>query len=632
VVGKGLYLDGRRYTVIGVMPPGEPWLNAADVFVPMAQDPKLNRGNFEAQVIGRLKPGVSIDMARQDLRRIADDDLAKNYRQDNGMGIRVAPSETWGARPAIRRALYVLLGATGLLLLIACVNVANLLLARASTRGRELRVREALGASRWRIVRLVLMESLLIGGGGAAVGLVIANLGLRVIRAAEIPGIPRITEAGLNGPVLGFALLITMMAALVAGLMPALESAPSGDIAGALREGDRAQTAGQSQNRTRAVLVAAEVALSMVLLIGAGLLMRSFGKLLSVPRGFETEGRVIAAFNIPYNYDDARAKPITHSLIDRVAALPGVRAVGTVNSRPITGWDPGMGIGARDAAVATGDVPWASWRYVSGGYFQAMGIRLKRGREFNAADFGPGPRRVMVSEAVADLMWPGQDPVGRHLLMWKGQSNKDAEVVGVVANTRDHGLDADPTRVVYLPMIGQTYSPVQLVVDGPITEPALRAVLAGIDPKIPISKVETMEDLVSQSVGSRRMNAALVTGFAVIALLLSMTGIYGVLAYSVARRTAEIGIRVALGADGAKIFSLIVIEGMRPVAAGMVVGIAGSVAAGRLIGSLLFGVKPLDGASYGVVVALIALTGLTSCVLPARRALVVDPAAALREG
>ena len=631
VVGMGLYLDGRRYTVIGVMPPGEPWLNAADVFVPMAQDPKLNRGNFEAQVIGRLKPGVSIDMARQDLRRIADD-LAKNYRQDNGMGIRVAPSETWGARPAIRRALYVLLGATGLLLLIACVNVANLLLARASARGRELRVREALGASRWRIVRLVLMESLLIGGAGAAVGLVIANLGLRVIRAAEIPGIPRITEAGLNGPVLGFALLITMMAALVAGLMPALESAPSGDIAGALREGDRAQTEGRNQSRTRAVLVAAEVALSMVLLIGAGLLMRSFGKLLSVPRGFETEGRVIAAVNIPYNYDDARAKPITHSLIDRVAALPGVRAVGTVNSRPITGWDPGMGIGARDAAVATGDVPWASWRYVSGGYFQAMGIRLKRGREFNAADFGPGPRRVMVSEAVADLMWPGQDPVGRHLLMWKGQSNKDAEVVGVVANTRDHGLDADPTRVVYLPMIGQTYSPVQLVVDGPITEPALRAVLAGIDPKIPISKVETMEDLVSQSVGSRRMNAALVTGFAVIALLLSMTGIYGVLAYSVARRTAEIGIRVALGADGAKIFSLIVIEGMRPVAAGMVVGIAGSVAAGRLIGSLLFGVKPLDGASYGVVVALIALTGLTSCVLPARRALVVDPAAALREG
>ncbi|HWE00076.1 MAG TPA: ABC transporter permease, partial [Bryobacteraceae bacterium] len=260
VVGTGLYLDGRRYTVIGAMPAGEPWLNAADVFVPMARDPKLSRGNFEAQVIGRLKPGVSIDMARDDLRRIADD-LGKNYREDSGMGIRVAPSETWGARPAIRRALYALLGATGLLLLIACVNVANLLLARASARGRELRVREALGASRWRIVRLVLAESLAIGGAGAAVGLVIANAGLRVIGAAEIPGIPRIAEAGLNGPVLGFALLITMMAALVAGLIPALESASSGDIAGALREGDRAQTAGRNQNRTRAVLVAAEVAL-----------------------------------------------------------------------------------------------------------------------------------------------------------------------------------------------------------------------------------------------------------------------------------------------------------------------------------------------------------------------------------
>ena len=631
VVGTGIYLDGRRYTVIGVMPEGEPWLNMADVFVPMAQDSRLGRGNFEAAVIGRLKPGVSIEMAREDLRRIADD-LAKNYREDRGMGIRVGPSETWGARPAIRRALYVLLGATGLLLLIACVNVANLLLARASARGRELRVREALGASRWRIVRLVLVESLMIGGAGAAVGLAIANVGLSVIRASEIPGIPRITEAGLNGPVLGFALLITMMAALVAGLMPAFESASAGDIAGALREGDRAQTAGRNQNRTRAVLVAAEVALSMVLLIGAGLLMRSFGKLLSVPRGFETEGRVIAAVNIPYNYDDARAKQITRSLIERVAALPGVRAVGTVNSRPITGWDPGMGFGARDAAMTTGEVPWASWRFVSEGYFGAMGMRLKRGREFKAADFGPGARHVMVSEAVADLLWPGQDPVGRHIVMWKGQSNKDAEVVGVVANTRDHGLDADPTSVVYLPVIGQTNSPVQLVVDGPVTEGTLRAALAGIDPKIPVSQVETMEELVSRSVGSRRMNVALVTGFAMIALLLSMSGIYGVLAYSVARRTAEIGIRVALGADGAGIFGLIVREGMRPVAAGMVLGAAGSVAAGRLIGSLLFGVKPMDGASYAVVVALIAATGLISCVLPARRALGVDPAAALREG
>jgi putative ABC transport system permease protein len=632
VVGTGIYLDGRRYAVIGVIPPGEPWLNAADVFVPMVRDPKLNPGNFEAQVIGRLKPGVSIDRARVDLRRIADD-LAKNYRAGRGMGVRVAPSEAWGARPAIRRALCVLLGATGLLLLIACMNVANLLLVRASARGRELRVRRALGAGRWRIVRLVLAESVMIGGAGAAVGLLIANVGLRVIRAAEIPGIPRITEVGLNGPVLGFALLITMIAALVAGLMPALESASSGDIAGALREGDRTQTAGRNQNRTRAVLVAAEVALSMVLLVGAGLLMRSFGKLLSVPRGFETEGRVIAAVNIPYNYDDARAKQVTQALIDRVTVLPGVRAVGTVNSRPIAGWDPGMGIGARDAAVATGDVPWASWRYVSAGYFRAMGMRLKRGREFTAADFGQADvRRAMVSEAVADLLWPGQDPVGRHIVMWKGFGNKDAEVVGVVANTRDHGLDADPTRVVYLAKMGQTYSPVQLVVDGPVTDGALRAVLAGIDPKIPVSQVETMDELVSRSVGSRRMNAALITGFAVIALLLSMTGIYGVLAYSVARRTAEIGIRVALGADGAGIFRLIVREGMRPVLAGMALGLAGSAVVGRLIESLLFGVKPMDAVSYGVVIALIAMTGLISCVLPARRALSVDPAAALREG
>ena len=285
-----------------------------------------------------------------------------------------------------------LLGATGLLLLIACVNVANLLLARASARGRELRVREALGASRWRIVRLVLVESLMIGGAGAAVGLVIANVGLRVIRAAEIPGIPRITEVGLNGPVLGFALLITMMAALVAGLMPALESASAGDIAGALREGDRAQTAGRNQNRTRAVLVAAEVALSMVLLIGAGLLMRSFGKLLSVPRGFETEGRVIAAVNIPYNYDDARAKQITRSLIDRVAALPGVRAVGIGEFAADYGMGPGHGIrgarrGSDDGRSAMGEL---AFRF--GGIFRGDGYAVEARARVQGRGFRSGRR------------------------------------------------------------------------------------------------------------------------------------------------------------------------------------------------------------------------------------------------
>jgi putative ABC transport system permease protein len=355
-------------------------------------------------VIGRLAPGVSIASAHEDLQRVARH-LAEVYREDRGMGVLVSPSTIWGARPVLRRALWILFGAISLLLLIACVNIANLLLAKASVRSRELRVREALGASRYRIVRLVLTESLLLGCLGAALGLLIARWGLEAIRAAELNGIPRVAAVSINGWVLGFAAFATILSGIISGLAPAIQSS-SGNIAAVLREGDRSQTAGRAQNRVRALLVAAEVALSMVLLVGASLLIRSFGKLLDVDRGFDTANRVIAAVNIPFNYDDARARSITRALLDRTRALPGVQAVGTTNSRPIRGWDPGMGFGAPDSPqTAHGDVPWASWRFISTGYFPAMGIGLLRGRDFLEADYHTEARRVIVSQAVAQLLF-----------------------------------------------------------------------------------------------------------------------------------------------------------------------------------------------------------------------------------
>ncbi|MGH9584610.1 MAG: FtsX-like permease family protein, partial [Bryobacteraceae bacterium] len=348
VLGTKLHLDGHPYTVIGVLPKGEPWLDAADVFVPMVYNPKnQNRGNFEASVIGRLAPGVSISAARGELQSIARR-LSETYREDRGMGIRVSPSDVWGASSSLRRALWVLLGAVTLLLLIACVNIANLLLAKASARSRELRIREALGASRYRIIRLVLTESFILGFLGAALGLLITYWGLAAIRAAGLSGIPRASDLHINGWVLGFALGITLLSGTVSGLMPAVQFS-SGNIAAALRESNRTQTAGRAQNRLRAALVTAEVALSMVLLIGASLLIRSFDKLLTVNRGFETANRVIATVNIPLNDNDARAASITRTLLERVRALPGVQAAGTVNSRPIVGWDPGMGFGAQDS-------------------------------------------------------------------------------------------------------------------------------------------------------------------------------------------------------------------------------------------------------------------------------------------
>lgn len=633
VLGKSLYLNGHAYTVIGVLPKGEPWLNDADVFVPLVYDPKASRGSYELSVIGRLAPGVSITDTQADLQQIAAR-LSKIYREDAGMGIRISPSGTWGARPALRYALWVLLCAVAFLLLIACVNIANLLLAKASARSRELRVREALGASRGRIIRLVLTESLVLGGLGASLGLLIAYWGLDIIRAANFSGIPHLLDIRINGWVLVFTLLATLLSGVISGLMPALQSS-SGNIATVLREADRTQTAGRKQTRIRSVLVTAEVALSMMLLIGAGLLIRSFDKLLKVDRGFQSTSRVIAAINIPFDYEDSRAASVTRRLLGRVRALPGVQAAGTTNSRPIVGWDPGMGFGASDSVrSANGQVPWASWRYISTGYFRGMGIPLLRGRSFRDSDYMDRFQSVVISQSVANFLWPHEDPIGRHILLWKGQSNHSAEVIGVAGDIRDHGLQADATRIVYIPFDGQTGSPVQLIIHTASTPgrvaSSLRSILASIDPKIPISDVETMDELVSRSLGSQQLNAALLTTFALIALLLSMSGIYGVLTYSVTCRISEIGIRVALGANPATIFRLILRDGMRPIAIGVGIGIAGAFVLTRLLTGLLFEVKPTDPASYLAVTLLIGVTALLSCLLPARRALRVDPVTALR--
>jgi predicted permease len=313
-----------------------------------------------------------------------------------------------------------------------------------------------------------------------------------------------------------------------------------------------------------------------------------------------------------------------------------VQAAGIVNSKPIVGWDPGMGFGAGDSVrQVNGEVPWASWRFISGGYFDAMGIRLLKGRNFSDADLHAKTRRVIVSDTVANHLWPGQDPIGRQIVLWKGQGNRRAEVIGVVNSIRDHGLDVEPTRTVYIAYMGQWNSPVELIVRGPapanLIASSLRSILAGIDPTIAVSEIQTMDELVGHSLGSMQLNTALLSGFALVALLLSMTGIYGVLTYAVSRRTAEIGIRVALGANRQTIFRLILRQGMQPIAVGAGIGIAGSLAVTQFLAGLLFEVKPADVTSYALVTLLIGVTALIACWLPARRALRVDPVTALRE-
>ncbi len=635
ILGKTVRLDGDDYRVTGVLPAGEPWLNDSDAFIPLVYSPAADRGGFEFSVIARLAPGVSVEAAKSDLANVCRR-LALWYpKNDTGMAVKIEPASTWGADAKLRSALWVLLGAVGFLLLIACVNVANLLLARASVRTREITIRSALGASRARVIRLVLSEAFVLAFLGAGLGLLLASQGLDLIRAANLDGIPRISEIGLNGRVLGFTVIVTVFVVICSGLIPALQ-APRRDIAAALREGDRGQAGNRAQYRVRSALVTSEVALSLMLLIGAGLLIRSFDKLLHVNRGFQTDHRILATINMPGSYTGSRVDETLRAYLSRVDSLPGVRAAAASCARPIVGWDPGMGIVAADNPnPANGNIPWASWRFITSDYFRAMGIPILKGRAFSERDRKGAPWRIVISRKLAEFFWPGQNPIGRKAILWKGQGNDVAEVIGVVGNIRDRGLDSDPTRIVYIPYYGTSWPVAQVVVrtaESPETiVPSLRSSLAGIDPSLPLSDVRTLNDIVDSSLGTKRLNTTLLATFAGIALILAMTGIYGVLAYSVAKRTAEIGVRMALGADRRKIFSLIAGQGMRSIMLGIVVGLCGAAALSHLLISLLFEVQPLDIATYAAVSLTIILTALVSCYVPIRRALRIDPASALRE-
>lgn len=632
IVGKTLRLDGRPYAVIGVLPAGEPWLNAADVFVPLVYSPQANRGSFEESVVGRLKDGVSIQAATDDLQATCNW-LGEQYAVDKGMGVTLAPATRWVASEKLRLALCVLLGAVGFLLLIACVNLANLLIAKASAQARELTLRAALGATRGRIIRMVVTESLLLGLAGAALGLLLANSGLGLLKSFFPESIPRIEQASLNGWVLGFTLVIALGTGIASGLIPALQAA-STNVASALREGDRSQTASRSQFRLRNGLVMLEVALSLVLLVGAGLLIRSFGELLGVDSGFQTENRLVFQVNLPSEYERDKVTDLMRRYLATVDSLPQVIAVAAVNVAPVTGGDPGMGIGSEGGAQTGSAVPWASWRFVSPRYFETMGIPLLQGRTFTDGEQKGKPWRVVISKKLAELLWPGENALGRTAILWKGQGNERAEVIGIARDIHERGLDSDSALIVYIPYYGALWNPVEVVVHtkgSPMAiTSALRSRLAAIDPSLPISDVRTMDHVVAASLSPQKLNLALLALFAGFALLLALTGIYGVLAFSVSKRTAEIGVRLALGAHPREIVQLIVAQGMRPILLGICVGLAGVLALSRFLAGLLFQVKPADPITYICVALLIAAAALLSCLVPAYRASRVDLGVALR--
>lgn len=634
IVGKSIQLNDRAFEVVGVLPPGEPWFNAANVFVPLVYDPKAGRGSMEFVAIGRMKPSVTMETARADLQSVAKS-LDAEFPQDNkGLGMTVESSQRWLGGDDLRRALWVLIGAVGFLLLIACVNLTNLLLARATGRSRELVIRAALGASRGRLARLVLSESLLMCFFGASLGLLLAWGSIDLLKAANPGRIPRLLEVEINWPVLAFTLSVAAMTALLSALVPALRS-PHANLMGAMREGERSQAGSRRQKHVRAALVATEVALSLILLVGAGLLLRSFNQLLRVERGFQTENRLMFSVNVPSAYNAERVNDLIQRFVTQAKSNPQVVSASAVSQRPILGGNPGMGIVSAERPEAFGaSVPWAGWRMATPEYFRTMGVPLLQGRLFEN-DIISKPWRVIISLRLAEMLWPGENPVGRRALLWKGQGDNNAEIIGVVGNMRERGLESDNALTVYFPYLGAGSRPVQFVVHT-AGDPAkqfqtLRSLIAGIDPNLPIANVQTLEEVVARSVAPRRFNMSLLSVFAGIALLLAMIGIYGVLAYSVARRTAEIGLRAALGATPGNILGMVVRQGMQPILIGIVIGLGGALWLSRFLTTLLYNIQPADPTTYAAVSGLVTLTALFSCYLPARRALRVDPVTALRE-
>jgi putative ABC transport system permease protein len=634
IIGASIILDDNAHTVVGVVPQGQPWLNYGDVFVPLAHIADPDRVSFEYSVVGRMSSGVTIDVARSDLESVARR-LEELYPEENaGIGVDLAPASDWIASDDLRRALWVLFGAVGFLLMIACVNLANMLLARATARQKETAVRAALGAGRSRIVRQVLTESLLLGLIGAGLGVLLAVWMIDLLKTFEPGSIPRVEQIGLDGLVLGFSLVIALLTGVLSGLVPALQ-APYSNLIQTLREGDRGVSGNRAQKRLRSGLVAAEVALSLALLVGAGLMIRSFYQLTRVDRGFETENRLVFSVSLPGSYDSERTEDLVRRYLERTAALPQVISVSAVSQRPIAGGSTGMGILPASQPQEPGEnVPWASWRLITPEYFRTIGITLVRGRFFSETDEMAAPWTVIISERLAEQLWPGEDPIGKTADLWRGQDGMAAEVIGVVANMRERGLERDPTLAVYLPYYGTGWSP-NIVIhtsgDPAAVVPTMQSMLAELDGSLPVSNIQHFEEIVNDNMAGRRFYMLLLALFAAVALFLALAGIYGVQAYSIQRRTSEIGVRVALGARPEQVLNQILKQGMRPALLGVGLGLAGAIALSRLMSSLLFGVTAGDVFTYIAVAILLTATALVSCYLPARRALHVDPVTALRE-
>lgn len=632
VVGRPAILNGVAYTIVGIAPPALPVLTNGDVWVPLVIDPpKEMRLNHVLFVVGRLNAGVTPRAARAEMDTIAAR-VGQEHPEVRDWGINLITFTDTFVSSQLRRALLVLLGAVGFVLLIVSANIANLLLARATARRPEMAVRVALGAGRGRLIRQLLIESLALSTGGGILGIAAAFWAVRVLQSSLPPNVLPVPDIGVDRTVLAFATGVTCLTGVLFGFAPAWHAARA-EVSTALRDAGRSSS-GTNRALFRRVLASSELALATVLLVGATLLIRSLIQLQHVPLGFDPEGVISLQVALPpTKYPRAKRVTFFRDLREGLQAIPGVDRVGVSSGIPFGAGNyttspvavPGKSILPPGASVPI------DWRTVSPGYFQTMGIPLLRGRDFTDSDTDDAPPVMILSRATARAFWGDDDPIGRTVR--RVADSKDFTVAGIVGDVRSTSLNNESPALYY--SSGTRIWALMDVVVRPVGDPAL--VIAGIrrhvhsmDPDVPIMNLRPMTEWVSGSAAQPRFNATLLGIFAVVALVLAAIGTYGVLAYSVSLRTKEIGLRMALGAERGSVRRLVVREGMAAGLIGIAIGLAASLAASRLIGALVFGVSVRDVPTYIGVSMLLAFVALASCVVPAIRASRVDPMTALR--
>jgi putative ABC transport system permease protein len=637
-IGRQLIMNGTGRTVIGVMPPGVTFPSKdAELWVPLALSTagRNNRGGFSLKAIGLLRPGVSIAQARADLGTIAGR-LVQQYPFLAGYGVNLVPLHDQIVGK-IRPALFVMLAAVGFVLLIGCANTANLLLARAATREREIAIRTALGARPGRIIRQLLTESLLLSLMGGALGIAIAIVGLKFLISLSPPETPRLDQVTVDGGVLLFALLVSLSTGLLFGLAPALHSSRP-NLNESLKEGGRGSGVGIKGSRVRGLLVISEIALSLVLLVGAGLMIRSFHRLQQVNLGFNPDRLLTMSVRLAGSKyrEGPQAAAFYQQVLQRIEAVPGVQSVGAISDifLSITPNSTIFSIEGRPP-VPPADQVEVPLDAVSPGYFQMMGISLLRGREFDGADGKDSPRVVIINDTMARQFWPGEDPVGKRFKYGDSNSNSPwLNIVGVVADMRRTGFELAERCETFLPISQDPTSFMTLVVRGasdpmPLAS-AVRDQVWAVDRDQPVFDVKSMDKMLADMTSQRRLNMLLLGIFAGSALLLAGIGIYGVVSYGMTQRTHEIGIRLALGAGKGQVLGLVVRQAMLLAAMGLAAGSIASLLLTRLMISLLYGVSPTDPFTFGSVPLLLAAVAFLACYIPARRAASVDPMAALR--